>query len=95
MQPLLFIQGASEAVKKCACEMAAEDGDDDGVGLGAAPLRLIKPWSAVVDVVGSHERTSERAHAQQYAVGGIPCQRFFLLFFFFLGLLVTLVTAST
>lgn len=95
MQPLLFIQGASEAVEKSACEKAAKDDGDDGVDFWAAPLRVIKAWAAIVDVFASHEQTRERAHAQQYAVGGIPCQRFFLLFFFFLGLLVTLLTVST
>ena len=95
MQALLLVKGARQAVPKGSSEKTAEDNDDDGVGLGAAALRLIKPWGAVVDVVGSHERTSERAHVQHYALRGIPCQRFFLPFFFFLGLLVTLLTVST
>ena len=95
MQLLLVVQSAGEAVKECATHQDAEHCNDNGVGLRTAALRFIKPCGAVIDAVGSHERTRERAHVQHYAVGGIPCQRFFLLFFFFLGLLVTLLTVST
>ena len=95
MQLLLVVQSAGEAVKECATHQGAEDCNDDGVGLGTAALRFIKPCGAVIDAVGSHERTRERAHAQQYDAAGMPCQRFFLLFFFFLGLLVILFTVST
>ena len=95
MQFLLVFKRGRQAVPKGSAHQKAENAYDDCVGFRAAPLRVIKAWAAVVDVFGSHERTRGRAHAQQYAVGGIPCQRFFLLFFFFLGLLVTLLTVST
>lgn len=95
MQFLLVFKRGRQAVPKGSAHQKAEDAYDDCVGFGAALLRVIEAWAAVVDVFASHERTRGRAHAQQYAVGGIPCQRFFLLFLFFLGLLVTLVTAST
>jgi hypothetical protein len=51
----------------------------------------------VVDVFVVHERTRKRAHAQQYAVPGMPCQRLPLaLPFFFtrLGRALTLATVS-
>lgn len=95
MQLLLFIERGRQAVPKGAAHQKAKHPDDDYVGLGAAPLRFIKAWAAIANAVASHERTRKGAHAQQYAVTGIPCQRFFLAFFFFLGLLVTLFTAST
>ena len=97
MQLLLVVQSAGEAVKECATHQGAEDCNDDGVGLGTAALRFIKPCGAVIDAVGSHERTRERAHAQQYAVLGMPRQRLPLaLPFFFtrLGRAVTLATVS-
>mgnify|MGYP003111449828 CR=1 FL=1 len=95
MQLLLLIERCRQAVPESASHQEAKHPDNDCIGLGAAPLRLIKAWTAVEDAFVSHEQTRERAHAQQYAVTGIPCQRFFLLFFLFLGLLVTLFTAST
>lgn len=94
MQLLLVVQSASEAVEKSSTHQGAEDCNDDGVGFGSAALRFIKPCGAVIDAVWSHERTREGAHVQQYDVTGMPCQRFFLLFFFFLGLLVILFTVS-
>ena len=97
MQPLLLIQGASEAVAESACKKAAKDDGDDGVDLGAAVFRVIKAGTAIVDVFAVHERTRERAHAQQYAVPGMPCQRLPLpLPFFFtrLGRALTLATVS-
>ena len=95
MQLLLFIKRGRQAVPKSTAHQQAKHPDDDCIGLRAAPLRVIKAWAAIVDAVASHEQTRGGAHVQQYAVTGIPCQRFFLLFFFFLGLLVTLFTAST
>ena len=94
MQFLLILKRGRQAVPKGTAHQKAEDAYDDCVGFRAAPLRVIKAWAAVVDVFASHEQTREKAHAQQYAVGGIPCQRLPLLFFFFLGLLATLLTVS-
>ena len=76
MQFLLVVQSAGEAIAKSASKKAAENDCDDGVGLRTAAFRLIKPLGAVVDAVASHERTRERAHVQQYGVGGMPRQPF-------------------
>ena len=98
MQFLLLIQSVSETDPQSTAKQDAENCNNDGVGLGAAVFRVIKTWTPIVDVFAVHERTRERAHAQQYDVDGMPCQRFFLgLAFFFsrLGLALTLATVST
>lgn len=97
MLTLLGVQGLGQTDPEGTSKEAAEDCDDDGVGFGGAALRIVKTWAAVVDVFVVHERTRERAHAQQYGVIGIPCQRFFLPFAFFfsrLGMSLTLATVS-
>ena len=95
VQFLLLIQSVSETDPQSTAKQDAENCNNDGVGFGAAVFRVIKPGSAIDSVF--HEQTREGAHAQQYALPGIPCQRFFLaLAFFFtrLGRLVTLATVS-
>jgi len=94
---LLFVESVSETDPKSTAKQDAKNCNNDGVGLGAAVFRVIKAGTAIVDVFAIHERTRERAHAQQYAVNGMPCQRFFLgLLFFFsrLGRALTLATVS-
>ena len=98
MRFLLGIQGLGQADPKGTSEEAAKNSDDDGIGSGGAVLRIVETWAAVIDVFVVHERTRERAHARQYGVPGMPCQRFFLgLAFFFsrLGLALTFATVST
>ena len=95
MLALLLVESVSETDPKSTAKQDAKNGNNDGVGLGAAVCRVIKPGSAIDGVF--HEQTRERAHAQQYAMPGIPCQRFFLDFVFFLsrfGLLLTFATVS-
>ena len=95
MQFLLLVQSVSETDPQSTAKQDAENCNNDNVGFGAAVFRVIKPGSAIDGVF--HERTRERAHAQQYAVSGMPCQCFALpLRFFFtrLGRLVTLATVS-
>ena len=95
---LLGVQCLSQADPKGTSKEAAKNSNDDGIGPRSAELRIVKTWAAVIDVFVVHERTRERAHAQQYGVDGMPCQRFFLPFAFFfsrLGLLLTLATVST
>ena len=97
MQFLLLIESLSEADPKSTAKQDAKNGNNDGVGLGAAVFRVIKTWAAIVDVLVFHERTRERAHAQQYAVPGMPCQRLLLLLPFFftrLGRALTFATVS-
>ena len=94
---LLLVESVSETDPKSTAKQDAKNGNNDAVGLGAAVFRVIETRTAIVDVLVFHERTRERAHAQQYAVLGMPCQRFPLpLPFFFtrLGRLVTLATVS-
>ena len=94
---LLGIQGLDNTDPEGSAHEDAENRDNEKIGLWIAVLRVIKPWPAVVDVFASHERTRERAHAQQYALPGMPCQRLPLpLPFFFtrLGRALTLATVS-
>jgi len=94
---LLLVESVSKADPKSTAKQDAKNGNNDGVGFGAAVFRVIKAWTPIVNVLVFHEQTRERAHAQQYAVLGMPCQRFPLpLPFFFtrLGRLVTLATVS-
>jgi hypothetical protein len=94
---LLLVKSVSKADPKSTAKQDAKNGNNDAVCLGAAMFRVIKTWAAIVDVLVFHERTRERAHAQQYAVPGMPCQRLFLpLPFFFtrLGRVLTLATVS-
>ena len=95
MLALLLVESVSKTDPQSTAKQDAENCNNDGVGFGAAVFRVIKPGSAINCVF--HERTREKAHAQQYAVPGMPCQRLFLpLPFFFtrLGRLVTLATVS-
>ena len=95
MTALLLVKSVNQTDPQSTAKQDAENCNNDGVGLGAAVFRVIKTRTAIVDVF--HERTRERAHAQQYALPGIPCQRFFLaLTFFFtrLGRALTLATVS-
>ncbi len=95
--PLLFVESVSKADPSSTAKQDAKNGNNDGVAFWAPVLRIIKTWAAVVNVFVVHERTRERAHAQQYAVGGMPCQRLPLaLPFFFtrLGRALTLATVS-
>ena len=97
MLALLLVESVSKTDPQSTAKQDAENCNNDGVGLGAAVFRVIEAGTAIVDVFVVHERTRERAHAQQYAVPGMPCQRLFLpLPFFFtrLGRLVTLATVS-
>ena len=71
-----FGQSCVKGVPKGTAHQETKDCHDNGIGLGAAPLRIIKTWAAIVDAVASHERTRERAHVQQYGVGGMPRQPF-------------------
>ena len=94
---LLLIKCLCQADPKGTSKKAAENRDDDHVASGLDMFGVIKPWAAVVDVLVVHERTRERAHAQQYAVPGIPCQRLPLalpFFFIRLGSALTLATVS-
>jgi len=94
---LLIVESFSETDPKSTAKQDAKNGNNDGVGFGAAVFRVIKTWTPIVDVLVFHEQTRERAHVQQYAVSGIPCQRFFLDFVFFLsrfGLPLTFATVS-
>jgi hypothetical protein len=97
MMPLLFVESLSKADPSSTAKQDAKNENNDGVDFGAAVLRIIKTWAPVVDVFVVHERTRKRAHAQQYAVPGMPCQRLPLaLPFFFtrLGRALTLATVS-
>ena len=97
MRFLLLVESVSETDPKSTAKQDAKNGNNDAVGLGAAVFRVIKAGTAIVDVLVFHERTRERAHAQQYAVPGMPCQRLFLLLPFFftrLGRAHTLATVS-
>ena len=94
---LLLVESVSETDPKSTAKQDAKNGNNDAVGLGAAVFRVIETRTAIVDVLVFHERTRERAHAQQYAVLGMPCQRLPLpLPFFFtrLGRALTLATVS-
>ena len=94
---LLLCESVSETDPKSTAKQDAKNGNNDAVGFGAAVFRVIKAGTAIVDVFAVHERTRERAHAQQYAVPGMPCQRFpFALPFFFtrLGRAFTFATVS-
>ena len=87
----------SETDPKSTAKQDAKNGNNDAVGLGASVFRVIEAGTAIGCFVVRHERTRERAHAQQYAVFGMPRQRFFLaLAFFFtrLGRAFTLATVS-
>ena len=97
MRFLLPVESVSETDPKSTAKQDAKNGNNDAVGLGAAVFRVIETRTAIVDVLVFHERTRERAHAQQYAVPGMPRQRFpFALPFFFtrLGRALTLATVS-
>ena len=92
---LLSVQSVNKTDPQSTAKQDAENCNNDGVGFGAAVFRVIKPGSAIDGVF--HERTREKAHAQQYAVPGMPRQRLFLpLAFFFtrLGRALTLATVS-
>ena len=98
MCSLLSVQSVSETDPKSTAKQDAKNGNNNGVGLWAAVFRVIKAWTPIVEVFAVHERTRERAHVQQYAVTGMPCQRFFLGWVFFfsrLGLALTFATVST
>ena len=71
---LLLVESVSETDPKSTAKQDAKNGNNDAVGLGAAVFRVIKAGTAVGCFVVRHERTRERAHAQQYAVLGIPRQ---------------------
>ena len=95
MNALLLVERVNQTDPQSTAKQDAENCNNDGVGLRAAVFRVIKPGSAINGVF--HERTRERAHAQQYAVHGRPCQRLPLaLPFFFtrLGRALTLATVS-
>ena len=95
MLALLGIQGLRQSNPKTTAHQNAKNRDDDEIGLRRVALRVIKAWATVVDVLVFHERTRERAHAQQYAVPGMPRQRLPLPFFFTrLGRALTLATVS-
>ena len=97
MNALLLVESVNQTDPQSTAKQDAENCNNDGVGLGAAVFRVIETWTAIVDVFAVHERTRERAHAQQYAVPGMPCQRLPLaLTFFFarLGRALTLATVS-
>ena len=93
MLALLLVESVSEAEPKSTAKQDAKNGNNDGVGFGAAVFRVIKPGSAIDGVF--HEQTREGAHVRQYAVIGIPCQRFFLGFVFFLSRFGFALTFST
>jgi hypothetical protein len=95
MQFLLLVESVSDTDPQSTAKQDAENCNNDGVGFGAAVFRVIKPGSAIDGVF--HERTRKGAHAQQYAVPGMPCQRLpFALPFFFtrLGRALTSATVS-
>ena len=97
MNALLFVESVNQTDPQSTAKQDAKNGNNDAVGLGAAVFRVIETWTAIVDVFAVHERTRERAHAQQYALPGMPCQRLPLaLPFFFtrLGRALTLATVS-
>ncbi len=74
MKALLLVESVNQTDPQSTAKQDAENCNNDGVGLGAAVFRVIEAGTAVIDVFAVHERTSERAHAQQYAVPGMPCQ---------------------
>ena len=95
MKTLLLVESVNQTDPQSTAKQDAENCNKDGVGFGAAVFRVIKPGSAIDGVF--HEQTRKRAHAQQYAVPGMPRQRLFLpLPFFFtrLGRALTLATVS-
>ena len=97
MNALLLVESVNQTDPQSTAKQDAENCNNDGVGLRAAVFRVIEAGTAIVDVFTVHERTRERAHAQQYAVPGMPCQRLPLaLPFFFtrLGRALTLATVS-
>ena len=97
MMTLLLVESLSKTDPKSTAKQDAKNGNNDGLGFGAAVFRVIKAWTPIVNVLVFHEQTRERAHVQQYAVTGIPCQGFFLDFVFFLsrfGLPLTFATVS-
>ena len=97
MLALLLVESVSKADPKSTAKQDAKNGNNDAVGFGAAVFRVIETRTAVVDVLVFHERTREGAHAQQYAVPGMPCQRLPLVLPFFfarLGRALTLATVS-
>ena len=97
MNALLLVESVNQADPQSTAKQDAKNGNNDGVGFRAAMFRVIKAGTAIGCFVVRHERTRERAHAQQYAVFGIPCQRLPLpLPFFFtrLGRALTLATVS-
>ena len=55
MCPLLGVQGLGQADPEGTTEKHAKDCDDNAVGLGAAVLRVIEPWTAVGGLVIRHE----------------------------------------
>ena len=98
MRFLNLVESVSEADPKSTAKQDTKNGNNDAVGLGAAVFRVIEAWTPIVDVFAIHERRREGAHARQYGVDGMPCQRFFLGFAFFfsrLGLALTFATVST
>ena len=51
-----FCQSCVEGVPKGTAHQETKDCNDNGIGSGCAPLRVIKAWAAIVNAVGSHER---------------------------------------
>jgi len=97
MKALLLVESVNQTDPQSTAKQDAENCNNDGVGLGAAVFRVIEAGTAVGCFVVRHERTRERAHAQQYAVPGMPCQRLPLVLPFFftrLGRALTLATVS-
>jgi hypothetical protein len=97
MTALLLVESVNQTDPQSTAKQDAKNGNNDAVCPWAAVFRVIKAGTAVGCFVIRHERTRERAHARQYAVGGMPCQRFFFdlpFFFSCLGLLLTLATVS-
>ncbi len=54
---LLLVESVSETDPKSTAKQDTKNGNNDGVGLGAAVFRVIKAWTPIVNVFAVHERT--------------------------------------
>ena len=57
MNALLLVESVNQTDPQSTAKQDAKNGNNDGVGLGAAVFRVIKAGTAIVDVFAVHERT--------------------------------------
>ena len=74
MTALLLVESVNQTDPQSTAKQDAKNGNNDAAGLGATVFPVIEAGTAIVDVFAVHERTRERAHAQQYTVPGMPRQ---------------------